>query len=218
MTTRMQYESLPTRASLLERIKDWGDERSWRDFYDTYWRLIRNVALKAGLSDAEAQEVLQETVIAVANEIKDFHYDPARGSFKAWLMNQTRWRIAGQHRIRRKNQRFNNASAETLLEQVPDPVGPEVSQDLWDREWHENALAVAKERVKERVEPRTFQIYDLYASKEWPVARVAQSLGVSRAQVYVAKSRVGRQIKAELKRLARQESLSPEQVLGTGRA
>ena len=86
------FDPIPTRHSLLNRLKDWGDQASWQDFFDTYWRLIYNVAVKAGLTDTEAQEVVQETVISVAKKISEFKTDPAHGSFSAWLMRLTRWR------------------------------------------------------------------------------------------------------------------------------
>src|SRR6267143_6364892 len=84
---------LPTRRSLLNRLKNWDDQESWKDFFDTYWKLIYGVAIKAGLSDAEAEEVVQETVITVAKKIGDFKADPAHGSFKGWLLKITQWRI-----------------------------------------------------------------------------------------------------------------------------
>jgi hypothetical protein len=37
-------ELIPTRQSLLGRLKDWADSESWRDFFDTYWKLIYGVA------------------------------------------------------------------------------------------------------------------------------------------------------------------------------
>ena len=58
-------EFIPTRHSLLSRLKDWNDQESWRVFFDTYWKLIYHAAVKAGLSDAEAQDVVQDTVISV---------------------------------------------------------------------------------------------------------------------------------------------------------
>src|SRR5215471_10443640 len=94
------FDPIPTRHTLLNRLKDWGDQVSWQEFFDLYWELIYNVSIKAGLSDAEAQEVVQETVIAVARKIGEFKADPAHGSFGAWLMQLTRWRIADQWRKR----------------------------------------------------------------------------------------------------------------------
>ena len=61
---------IPTRRSLLTRLKNWDDQESWRVFFDTYWKLIYGVAIEAGLTDTEAQEVVQETVITVAKKFK----------------------------------------------------------------------------------------------------------------------------------------------------
>src|SRR5678816_3760113 len=89
---------IPTRQSLLERLKSLDDQSSWGDFFETYWKLIYSVARKAGLSDPEAQDVVQETIISVARHMPSFRYDPTLGSFKAWLMQLTRWRIMDELR------------------------------------------------------------------------------------------------------------------------
>ena len=93
-------EFIPTRQSLLVRLKNWEDQASWKDFFETYWRLIYGAALKAGLTETEAQEVVQETVITVAKGLRKSELDPARGSFKGWLLHTTRWKIADQFRTR----------------------------------------------------------------------------------------------------------------------
>src|SRR5213076_378246 len=93
-------ELIPTRATLINRLKDWQDQASWQDFFDTYWKLIYGIARKAGLTDAEAQDVVQETVITVSRKIGGLRYDPAIGSFKGWMLQITRWRIVDQFRKR----------------------------------------------------------------------------------------------------------------------
>src|SRR5215468_5251900 len=97
---RSTGQALQTHWSLIERLKDWGDEESWQDFFNTYRGLIYGVALKAGLSETEAQEVVQETLIAVAKKMPDFKCDPASGSFKGFLLQITGRRIADQYRKR----------------------------------------------------------------------------------------------------------------------
>ena len=94
---------LPTRTSLLHRLKQWEDQESWRDFFNTYWKLIYATAIKAGLNDAEAQDMVQDTVIAAAKKIEDFKYDPALDSFKGWLLYLTRKRIALHYRKRERD-------------------------------------------------------------------------------------------------------------------
>src|SRR5947207_15379471 len=33
-------EFIPTRQSFLSRLKSWDDQESWRQFFNTYWKLI----------------------------------------------------------------------------------------------------------------------------------------------------------------------------------
>src|SRR5437868_7307561 len=91
---------IATRRSLVDRLANWDDQRRWQEFFDTYWKLIYSAARKSGLADAEAQEVVQETVITVAKNVGRLDYDPAVGSFKGWLLQITRRRIADQFRKR----------------------------------------------------------------------------------------------------------------------
>src|SRR5918996_4191140 len=101
--TEHANEFIPTRKSLLSRLKNWDDNDSWQKFFDTYWKLIYGVALKSGLTDAEAQDVVQETVLSVAKNIAEFKYDPSVCSFKTWLMQVTRSRISHQFRRRKRH-------------------------------------------------------------------------------------------------------------------
>src|SRR5882762_2259549 len=120
---------IPTRQSLLSRLKDWQDQESWKVFFDTYWRLIYNTALKAGLTDAEAQDVVQETVISVSKTMPRFEYDTQKGSFKTWLLQLTHWRVVDQLRKRQphiapQKERDSRTSTKTgTLERLADPVG-----------------------------------------------------------------------------------------------
>jgi len=196
---------IPTRHSLLSRLKDWDDQESWRDFFDTYWKLIYGVAIKSGMSDIEAQEVVQETVIAVAKKIPEFKTDPAFGSFKAWLLHLTRWRIADQLRKRQRQgpaqqHRSDKTSTTSTIGKIQDPAGFEL-EHIWDDEWEKNLIDAAIEKVKRQSNARHYQMFYLHVIKKQSVLQVAKSLGVSAAQVYLVKHRIGRRIKREIKHL-----------------
>jgi RNA polymerase sigma-70 factor (ECF subfamily) len=196
-------ELIPTRDSLLSRLKDWRDDASWRDFFNTYWKLVYGVALKAGLTEQEAEEVVQETVITVARRIGEFKYDPAVCSFKTWLLNLTRWRIVDQLRKRRPNGAHSRSPADAgartaMIERVADPAALSLDA-VWDEEWQQQILAAAIQSVKRRVKPEHYQVFHLCVFKEWPVKKVAGELGVSAAQVYLAKHRVASLLKKEVK-------------------
>src|ERR1041384_7214024 len=93
-------EFIPTRQTLLCRLKNWDDQESWREFFETYWKLIYSAALKSGLNHEEAEEAVQAVIISVCKNIKQFKADPSAGSFKGWLLKLTGWRIHDQIRKR----------------------------------------------------------------------------------------------------------------------
>src|SRR5271169_167794 len=74
-----------TRASLLVRLRDPRDQAAWREFVDLYAPLIYNYARKQGLQDADAVDLSQEVISAVAGAVGQLDYDPARGSFRNYL-------------------------------------------------------------------------------------------------------------------------------------
>ena len=202
--SRTQDDLLPTRTSLLRRLKHWEDQESWRDFFNTYWKLIYGTAVRAGLNDAEAQDVVQDTVIAVAKKIEDFKYDPELDSFKGWLLYLTRKRIALHYRKRERDRRGPARDSEAIaldeLERVPDPAGVDL-EAIWNAEWETSLADAALARVKEQVNPKQFQMFNFYVLKQWPVKEVANTLEVSAAQVYLAKHRISTLVQKEVKRL-----------------
>ena len=195
---------LATRRSLVDRLGHWEDQARWQEFFETYWKLIYSVARKSGLNDAEAQDVVQETVITVAKKIDKLRYDPAIGSFKGWLLNITRWRIADQFRKREpgsaKRARSSDDRATATIERLPDSHVVDLDE-LWEHDWQQNLFEAAIARVKKKIDPKQFQIFDCYVRKEWPAQKVSDLLRVNIGQVYLARHRVSVLLKKEIKAL-----------------
>jgi RNA polymerase sigma factor (sigma-70 family) len=196
-----------TRKSLIERLNDWQDQRTWNEFYQTYWRLVYSVATKSGLTREEAFDVVQETILAIARQVQKGQYDPNAGSFKAWLLQMTRWRILDVFRARKRQPSLSNqgnADSEDNQSTVLDRLTQDkdnLLESIWDREWRDNISSAALERVKNKVSPRQFQIFDCYVMKGWGVKKTSETLGINAAQVYLAKHRVGSLVRKEIQAL-----------------
>ena len=199
-------DSLRTRASLLSRLKNWEDADSWQDFANTYERLVYTTAIRSGLTDAEAKDVLQEVLLSVAKRIDEFKSDPARGTFKGWLLNLTRWRITDQVRKRSvasAGAGKHKAPDETpTVERIPDG-SVDLMERIWESEWKQSLLEAAVARLRRRTKPRQFQIFDLYALRNWPGHKVGKELGVSLGQIYLVNHRLGKLLRKELAALER---------------
>jgi RNA polymerase sigma factor (sigma-70 family) len=191
-----------TRKSLIEKLHNWEDQKVWDEFYRTYWRLIYSVGLKSGLRSEEAMDMVQEVVLAIAKQSQKQQYDPKNGSFKSWLLNLTRWRINDQFRRRSKDTAMSHggdhSSRDTATMDRFEGDGMERLEKVWDLEWKRNILDQALARVKVQVSPLQYQIFDCYVVKDWSVGKVRKELGVSIAQVYLAKHRVGKIFESEL--------------------
>ncbi len=90
--------------------------------------------------------------------------------------------------------------ATATIERVPDSNVVDLDT-LWEKEWQENLFAAAISRVKKKVDPKQFQIFDCYVCKEWPAQKVAERLHVNIGQVYLARHRVAALLKKEIKAL-----------------
>ena len=206
---REQRDWAPTRSSLLERLRVWNDHRTWLQFFETYGKLIYGVARKAGLSDAEAQDAVQETVITVSRKIGAFRYDREKGAFKGWLLNIARWRIADQFRKRQAPELTARGPTEqddrrtSTIDQLPDQ-SPDPLQRMWDEEWQKNLMNAAISKVKRQVAPKQFQIFDCYVLQGWSPRQVARELNVTQGRVYLAKHRIGALIRREVHRLEKE--------------
>jgi RNA polymerase sigma-70 factor (ECF subfamily) len=197
-----------TRVSLIARLKNWQDQSAWQEFFDTYWHLIYGVARKSGLSDAEAHDVVMETIASVAKHMPTFKYDPARGSFKAWMLNKTRWLVIDHLRKRDRllADREDLHTAATGTRKVEKFVDTKIKSvtEVFEIEWEKQLLNAAIVKVKRRLDPQNYQIFDLYVNKEWSPEKVATKFGVSVALVYTVKTRVTKMIMDEAKRLEKE--------------
>ena len=202
--------SVPTRATLLVRLKDREDQKSWQEFYDTYWRMIYGLAIRTGLPEADAQDILQETVIKVAEKMPSFNYDPKIGPFKGWLLKIARRRIIDAIRkLGREREHFvpgsDNGSRTATMEKLPDPASVDFDT-IWDQQWKAGLYEAAMERIRLRVPPKQFQLFDCYVRKEWPAEKVARVMGVSVNQVHIAKCRISKTLEDEVRSLEMRHS------------
>ena len=132
--------------------------------------------MRAGLTDAEAQDAVQETVISVCRNIHQLDASPEAGSFKNWLMRMARWRILDQLRRRKFGPPLvlqeSGPDETSATERLADPAGIELER-IWEEEWRENLTEAALAKVQRQSSARQFQIFYLYVVQEAPVAKVA---------------------------------------------
>jgi len=192
-------EAPQTRPSLLVRIRDAEDDEAWGQFVEIYAPLVYGFLRKHGLQDADAGDLTQETLRAVARAAGDLEYDPERGTFRAWLFTIVRNKLRNFLASPKRRERgAGDSDAQQRLAEIPDP---EDGSAWWDQEYERRIFRWAAEQVRTEVQPKTWQAFWMTAVDGQPVKAVAKELGLTLASVYLAKSRVTARLKEHVQQL-----------------
>jgi RNA polymerase sigma-70 factor (ECF subfamily) len=187
-------ESPNTRPSLLVRIRDARDDQAWSQFVALYAPLIYGYARKQGLQDADAADVTQETLRAVAGAVGGLQYDPQRGTFRGWLFTILRNKLRNWREAKgRQCPGTGDKAAQEMLQQQPAP-----EEDVWEQEYQRRLFAWAVERIRGEFQEKTWQAFWQTAVDGKRGKDVALALGLTVAAVYLAKSRVLARLKEEI--------------------
>lgn len=183
-----------TRRSLLSKIRE-GDEIGWSEFYQIYRPLVFLRGGDFSLSESEKEELMQDTVLAVFRGQKTFTYDPARGKFRTYLRTVIDHRAIDIIRKRKKN----IANDEEIdFDNMPETKRSKLDM-AWDTEWSRHILNQAMEELKNKIEPETYQAFELYTIEEWAPKKVAEFLDMKVGSVYTAKNRAVEKLREIIK-------------------
>jgi RNA polymerase sigma factor (sigma-70 family) len=178
----------PTHASLLLRLRDPRDQAAWTQFVELYTPLVYGYARKQGLQDADAADLSQEVLGAVAGAVGRLEYDPRRGAFRNWLFTIVRRKLANWRAAQANRQHGSGDSAMyQLMDQCP---ARDEAEAEWEAEWQRQLVAWAGEQLRHSVTELTWQAFWRTAVEGHSGKQVAADLGITIAAVYHARSRV----------------------------
>lgn len=174
---------------MLEDLRGGRNQRAWREFFCAYAPMLTAFAKRLGLSDANAADAVQETLLAVYTAFRDMPepFDRSKGRFKSWL------RGIAQHKIRdvqRRRARRERTRAERAVEERDELSSTTELDELFELEWQRNLLARGLEIISREVDPAVFQTFELYVIHGQSPDQVAKFLGTTRNAVYINKVRV----------------------------
>jgi RNA polymerase sigma-70 factor (ECF subfamily) len=193
-------DSAITRPSLLIRIRDSADRQAWSEFVGIYAPLVYGFALEHGLQGADAADLTQDVMRAVAGAAARFRYDPQRGSFRGWLFTVVRNRLRNFFAAqKRRAQVAGGPGTEKILEALP--ARDEDAESRWEREYERRLFDWAAEQVRQDCEEKTWQAFWRTAIDGQSGQEAAEALGMSAAAVYLAKRRVMDRLKEYLRQV-----------------
>lgn len=181
-----------THTTLLARLADGSDRTAWDDFHSCYGELIRRFGAGRGLQPADCDDLVQEVLLALTQAMRSFEYDPAKGSFRAYLKTIT---IRAVSKIIRKRRAAPSLAA---IEDIAELGGEDESlAAAWEAEWRANHVRRAMRLLEGEFRVAELRSFQRYALEGQHAREVATTLGQTVNQVYQAKSRITKRL-AEL--------------------
>ena len=182
-----------TNPSLLGRLRaDPRDQQSWNEFVGRYGPMVLTWARRWGLNQQDAEDMTQNVLLQLARQMKNFRYDP-QASFRAWL--KTIAHRAWCDTLSDLNRRNKNRLGSDVMAQFMTDDRTASFLEMIDQLARNEQMEHAMNRVRLRVQPRTWQAFEMTAIDNLPVEQVANALQMNIPSVYVAKSRVIRLIR-----------------------
>lgn len=177
-----------TRASLLIRVRDPSDQAAWHEFVEIYWPVIHRLARRKGMQDADADDVAQTVLIAVAKAVEKRAHDPQRARFRTWLDRVARNAILNVLTRGRPDRASGDSGLLALLEQQSTCEGPD--SDLLRLEYRREIFRWAANQIRKEFQPSTWDAFWLTTVDGRDCHEVARQLGKNVGSVYAARSRV----------------------------
>jgi RNA polymerase sigma-70 factor (ECF subfamily) len=178
-----------TRSTLLVRIRDRGDGRSWAEFVEIYGPLVYGFLRKRGLQDADAADLVQDVFHSVAKAIHSFDHRHAPNSFRRWLFTIVQNRLR-DHRKPKATQPRGTGDTEAYQRLQEHQDETDSAEEIWNREHELGLVRYAAEQVRGDFQENTWTAFWQTAIEGAVPAEVARQLGMTRAAVYLAKARV----------------------------
>jgi RNA polymerase sigma-70 factor (ECF subfamily) len=195
---------IPTRATLLFRIRDPQDDSAWQEFAQLYTPLILQYCRRRGLQNADAQDVTQDVMRSVSKAIQNFEYDQDRGLFRQWLYTVIRSKL---NTFFSRNARKPLPSGDTAVHDLLDKNEADQPDEIWEQEYRRHLIRAALEIIRPDIEARTFDAFWRTTMEEQEVAVVAETLDLSPAAIYTAKYRIVQRLKVVLSEISGESDL-----------
>ena len=168
-----------TDRTMLERIIS-GNDIAWQDFYDTYAGVVEAICRASGVPASAVDDIVQEAMRRFADRSSHFIYMPERAKFRTYFNRIVHGAIADFFR--------NEAKGIVPGGEIPDVADDSLADaelEIWRRAVLDDALG----ELAKRVSGKNYLAFTMSVLEDHPISETAEFLGISTAQVHLARSR-----------------------------
>lgn len=185
-----------TSLSLLNRLRRSPESESWKRLVELYAPLIKIWMRKYEVQESDAEDIVQEVLLAVSKDLAKFEHKGQPGAFRAWLKGILVNRLRNFWRARDRRREVRGGSEiDQRLAELENPSS-ELSR-LWDDEHDRYVLRQLLKLAQPHFAPNTWTAFYRVALNGESPRDVATDMRISLNAVVTAKSRVLRRLRQE---------------------
>ena len=190
-----------TNATLLQRVKNQYDDKSWEEFNDFYRPYIYMIVRGLNIRHHDTEELVQMILIKTWKNLPKFEYDPEKGNFRSWLRRVT----VNSVRNYVVTKAYKQQSLDALEEQKgyvyrEEEFQPTEIEAVADREWENYIFNMAWENVKDNFNEKIQSVYEQLLQDIDPEI-IAKNIDIKRNTVYIYRKRIQEKLFKEIRRL-----------------
>lgn len=183
-----------TNTILLEGLRDAGNKTIWRSFVERYRPLIVKYAMRFGMSESDAQDAAQHSLLAFCTSYQKGKYAREQGRLRHWLFGIARNQI--RNAIRRRPRHEVQVAAEPDQTDFFDRISDDDrAEQAWEGEWRDAVLRQCLQEVRSEFDAKSLEAFELFAWKGLPAQEVGQQLGMTPNAVFIAKHRIMKRLR-----------------------
>tara|TARA_R100000687_G_scaffold31822_1_gene26308 strand:- start:171 stop:773 length:603 start_codon:yes stop_codon:yes gene_type:complete len=181
----MQWE---TTTILLEQLRD-AESLAWQRFAGRFRPPMIRFAQRCGLTEEQAEDAVQDTLMQFVEAYRDGQYDRSRGRLGSWLFTLMYNSVRSHRRdgARAPKQAPKAIDRTTFFSAIPDT---DDAKQVWEQDWEQHAIQTCMQQLRSEVSPSHYRAFELMTFRDVPAIEVARQLGLSRDAVYQARYRV----------------------------
>ncbi len=178
---------------MILRLQNADDVAAWETFAELYVPVVFRVARSRGFQTADADNLVQEVLLAVAQSVTQWFERNDRGSFRAWLLRIARNEAADM--ISRRATRSLGQDGDDAARSLNAMAARDDVSSLLELEYQRAMFQRAADQVRNSVAEQTWQAFWLTQVDGLSIAEAAQQLGTRTGNIYFGRSRVMARIK-----------------------
>ncbi|MCM8530456.1 MAG: sigma-70 family RNA polymerase sigma factor [Lentisphaeraceae bacterium] len=190
---------MKTRQTLLERVRDRTDDRSWKEFDEIYRPYIFRILRRMHFTIEEAEDECQSILLTLWEKIPDFQYNFRTGAFRKWIATIVRNRainVINKNETRRDKLTQENAESFRCL--LPD--NKTELEKIVEDEWFQYLSEIAWNKIKTEFKEKQLKAFTMNL-EGLPNEHISIELGMSVDSIYVYKNKIKKRLEQTIKSL-----------------